>query len=78
MAWPLKVSSDMENLGVAFDVLLGGADASKVMLEQLAGFAKKTPFSMQDAAENAQLLLNYGMAADQISRPAGSRRRRGR
>lgn len=66
LAWPLKVSSDMENLGVQFEVLLGSADASKEMLLQLSDFAKRTPFSMQDAAENAQLLLNYGMSAGQI------------
>lgn len=66
LAWPIKMSADMESLQVSFEVMLGSADAAKSLLADLADFAKKTPFGLQDLTENAQLLLNFGVAANQI------------
>lgn len=66
LAWPLKMSAEMEQLDVAFEVLLGGAGAAREMMAELAAFAKRTPFGLQDVSENAQLLLNFGVSAKQI------------
>jgi tape measure domain-containing protein len=66
LAWPLKVSSDMETLGVAFEVMLGSATKARTLLDGLATFAKNTPFGMAEVSENAKLLLNFGVSAKAI------------
>lgn len=66
LAFPVAMAANMEQLEVSLEVMLGSAEAAKAMLKDLSTFAKKTPFGLQDVASNAQLLLNYGVAADQI------------
>jgi tape measure domain-containing protein len=66
LAFPLKMAADMEQLGIALEVLLGSGQAAKSMLKGLTDFAKATPFSLKDVGENAKLLLAYGVSANQI------------
>jgi tape measure domain-containing protein len=66
LAFPLKMAADMEQMGIALEVLLGNADAAKAVLKGLSDFAKATPFSLADVGENTKLLLAYGVSANQI------------
>ncbi|MCA9159225.1 MAG: tape measure protein [Planctomycetales bacterium] len=66
LAFPVAMAANMEQLQVSLEVMLGSADSAKSMMADLSDFAKKTPFGMQDLASNTQLLLNYGVTADQI------------
>lgn len=66
LAFPLKLAADMERTGIGFEVLLGSADAAKKMLGDLATFAKNTPFTLDSASKNAQMLLAYGVSANQV------------
>jgi tape measure domain-containing protein len=66
LAFPLKMAADMEQMGIALEVLLGNADAAKTMLKGLADFAKATPFGLADVGENAKLLLAYGVSAQSV------------
>lgn len=65
-AFPLKMAADMEQMGIALEVLLGNADSAKTMLKGLADFAKATPFGLADVGENAKLLLAYGVSAQAV------------
>lgn len=66
LAFPVTMAANMEQLQISLEVMLGSADAAKNMLGELSNFAKATPFGLPEIASNAQLLLNYGVAANQI------------
>ncbi len=66
LAFPLKLAADMERTGIGFEVMLGSAEASKQMLKDLAAFARSTPFTLDDASKNAQMLLAYGVSANNV------------
>ncbi|TXI01561.1 MAG: hypothetical protein E6Q76_16895, partial [Rhizobium sp.] len=62
----VKLAADAEQMQVAFETMLGSAEQAKAMLSDLRQYAMKSPFSQVATVESAQLLLNYGVAADQI------------
>ena len=41
-----KVAADMESLSASFDVMLGSAEKSKKLVDELIQFAAKTPFQI--------------------------------
>lgn len=52
----IRVGSEMEDLSVQFEVLLGSADAAKRRMEELSKFAAKTPFQLKGIAEASRIL----------------------
>ena len=59
-----KYNSDIEQLQTSFEVMTGSADKAKQIVEDLKAIGAKTPFELKDLAETTQLLMNYGMTAD--------------
>lgn len=53
----------LEQVSIAFTTMLGSADLAKQSLENLAKFAKSTPFELPQVQEGATKLLAYGVTA---------------
>jgi len=62
----VKFAADMEQTEIAFETLLGSADAARKMVEDLTDFAARTPFQMPGITKSAQQLLAYGFQAESI------------
>lgn len=58
-------NSQMEGFQTSFEVMTGSAEEAVRITEQLKDTAAKTPFSMTDLADTTQLLMNYGLSADE-------------
>lgn len=56
----------MEQLQVAFESMLGSADAAKKMVGDLASFAAKTPFQLEGIGASAKQLLAFGVIQDKV------------
>lgn len=62
----IKSASDFEQNRVAFDVMLGSAQAAQKMMKELSDFAIRTPFRLPEVVQGAKQLLAYGIAAQDI------------
>lgn len=62
----LTSSSQVEQIGVSFEVFTGSAETAKNMLMQLKDQALKSPMQFQDITKGAQTLLGYGLTAQQV------------
>lgn len=58
----VKSAADFEQNRVAFQVMLGSADKAQQLMEQMAQFAKTTPFTLPEVEAGAKQLLAYGIA----------------
>lgn len=58
--------AQFEQYETSFAVMLGDLDRAKAMIEDLQNFAARTPFEMEEIVPDAQLLLNYGVAAEDL------------
>lgn len=61
----LGYNATMEGYQTSFEVMMGSAEKAKKIVAELTDFAAKTPFEMRDLADTTQLLMNYGLTADQ-------------
>ena len=50
----------------SFEVMLGSYEEANRMMDDLNDFAARTPFELTDVTKSAQLLLNYGVAQDEV------------
>lgn len=62
----LKVSSQFEQLNVAFEVL-AGQQAGQQLVKDLTDLANVTPMTTQGLANNARLLLAFGEASQNVT-----------
>jgi tape measure domain-containing protein len=67
VAWPLKLAADMEQTATSFEVMTGSAEKGKGLLEDLKKFAASTPFGFTELADNAKMLLSYGVATENVT-----------
>lgn len=63
----VKYNADMEQYLTSFEVMLGSEEDALKMVEQLKEKAASTPFEMEDLASTTQLLLNYGLTAEEAT-----------
>lgn len=63
----VKVSAKFEQWEIAFGSMLGSATKAKVVLKDLAKFARETPFQLKDVITNSKLLLGMGFAAEDLT-----------
>lgn len=62
----ISIRGEFQQLGIAFEVMLGSKEkADKLMAEQIA-FAQKTPFTLTDVATNTKQLLAMGIAQEKV------------
>lgn len=62
----LKASSDFEQAGVSFSVMLGDAKKAKRLVNDLQNMANVTPFETQDLLDASKTLLNFGISAKEV------------
>lgn len=65
-AYALKASSEVEQMGMSFEVFLGNADQAKKVMQDLINFAVKTPFRMPGLYQAANMLLAMGTSGDKL------------
>lgn len=61
-----KLSGDLEQTTIAFEGLLGGAEAAQAKLAELRDFAASTPFEFPELAAATQKLVGAGFAAEDV------------
>ena len=61
----LDFNMQMESFQTSFEVMTGSAEKAAEITERLKDTAAKTPFAMEELAETTQLLMNYGLTADE-------------
>lgn len=61
-----RLGMEMEQTRITFETMLGSAQKAKGMLFGLDEFSNATPFTNNAVRGNAQLLLNFGIAADKV------------
>lgn len=61
-----SITAQAEQTAIAFEVMLGSAEAAKGMLQQLTDFSASTPFSLPGLQEAAKTLLNFNVPANQV------------
>lgn len=62
----LQTGIQMEMQKASFDTILGSKEAGQVMFDDIAKYAKASPFEKMGLADNAKTMLGYGVAADKI------------
>lgn len=62
----LKSASSFEQSAIAFETLLGSQEKGQALFKTLQGLNVKTPFQLSEITSSTQLLLRYGVAADQV------------
>lgn len=60
----LKYNATIENYTTSFEVMTGSAEKAADIVERLKVLGAETPFEMTGLADTTQLLMNYGMTAD--------------
>ncbi len=66
LAWPIKLSADMEQATVAMEVFLGSAASARKMIASIELMAAKTPFRFDELKDAANLLLGFGAQGNQV------------
>jgi tape measure domain-containing protein len=62
----VELSAQMEDTTTSFEVMLGSAEAANTMLADLIKFSDATPFEDMQITDAAKMLLNFGIAANDI------------
>lgn len=62
----VELSAQMEDTTTSFEVMLGSAEAANTMLSDLIKFSDATPFEDMQITDAAKMLLNFGIAANDI------------
>ena len=60
----IKYNATIEQLTTSFEVMTGSADKATEVVQELKDIGAKTPFEFTGLAETVQLLMNYGLTAD--------------
>ena len=60
----VKYTSDIEQLQTSFEVMTGSAEKAAEVIDRIRTMGAETPFEMGDLASTVQLLMNYGLTAD--------------
>jgi len=63
-ALTLGIESEMQN--TSFEVLLGSQEAAKGLIDDIAEYAKKTPFEKMGLGDAAKTMLGFGIAQDKV------------
>lgn len=64
--YALKKSGEFEQLGVAFETMIGDASKAAEFTNKLFDFAAETPFNVENLADASKKLLAFGVAADDV------------
>jgi tape measure domain-containing protein len=62
----LQTGIQMEMQKASFDTILGSKEAGKAMFDDIAQYAKDSPFEKMGLGDNAKTMLGYGINAEKI------------
>ncbi|AUS04484.1 tape measure protein [Pseudotamlana carrageenivorans] len=62
----LRVGIEQEMQQTSFEVLLGGEDAAKDMMQEISEYAKKTPYKKLGLGDATKTMLGFGIAQEKI------------
>lgn len=62
----VKAAGDFEQARIAYETMLGSAEAAQSLLAEMQTFAAKTPFGMTQLTEAGKLMLAFGFQAKEI------------
>ena len=62
----LKVAMDAERVATSFEVMIGSAQRAQAVLAQIDELARTSPFGVTNFQQAGQVLLNFGMEAQQL------------
>ena len=63
----INYNATMESYTTAFSTMLGSAEEADALMDDLRDKAATTPFELSDLTEATQLLMNYGLTAQQAT-----------
>lgn len=63
----VKTRGEFQQLEIAFNTMLGSAEAGTQLMQQLTQTAASTPFDLDGIANSAKQLLAYGATADDVN-----------
>lgn len=61
----VKYNATIEQYQTSFEVMTGSAEKAVQIVQELTKIGAETPFEMTGLAETTQLLMNYGLTADE-------------
>lgn len=61
----LKYNASIETYQTSFEVMTGSAEKAAEVVERLKKVGAETPFELPELADTTQLLMNYGLTADE-------------
>lgn len=61
----MKYNASIESYQTSFEVMTGSAEKAAQVVERLKKVGAETPFELPDLADATQLLMNYGLTADE-------------
>jgi hypothetical protein len=62
----VQLAGEFESMQVDLEVLSGSAEKAKDLMEELSTFAAETPLELPGLVKSAQMLLQFGIEADQV------------
>lgn len=62
----IREAGKFEQTEIAFETMLGSAEAAQKLLKEMADFALKTPFTLPGVEASGKQLLAYGIESDKI------------
>lgn len=65
-AQAIQLAANLEQTTISFETMLGSAGRARSMLKEIQVYAAATPFEQAPLRQSAQMLMNYGIAAEQI------------
>ncbi|MBS6923148.1 MAG: tape measure protein [Lachnospiraceae bacterium] len=61
----VKYNASIETYQTSFEVMTGSAEKAAEVIDRLKKVGAETPFELSDLADTTQLLMNYGLTADE-------------
>lgn len=61
----LKYNASIETYQTSFEVMTGSAEKAAEVIDRLKKVGAETPFELPELADTTQLLMNYGLTADE-------------
>lgn len=62
----LKLGIDQEMRNASFEVLFGGAENAKKMIDNISAYAEKSTYGKDNLSEAAQMMAGFGIAQERI------------
>jgi tape measure domain-containing protein len=62
----IEVRGQFQQLGIAFETMLGSKDKADKLMQEAITFAAKTPFTLSDVATNIKQLMAMGIATEDV------------